>query len=53
MVVTESGIITDVKLEQPWNAYLPMVVTESGIITDVTLALSWTVTEGIAYVLAL
>ena len=37
MVVTESGIITDVKLEQPWNAYLPMLVTELGIVTDVKL----------------
>ena len=37
MLVTEFGIITDVKLEHPKNAPLPMVVTEFGIVTDIKL----------------
>jgi hypothetical protein len=32
--LTESGIITDVKPEQPSKALLPILVTESGIVTD-------------------
>ena len=35
MLVTESGIVTDVRPLQPRNAMSPMVVTESGIVTDV------------------
>ena len=37
MIVTESGISIDVKLEHPKNAPASMVVTEFGIITDVKL----------------
>ena len=35
MLVTESGIVTDVRPLQPQNALLPMRVTEFGIVTDV------------------
>jgi hypothetical protein len=35
IVVTESGIVTDVRLEQCWNAFEPIVVTELPIVTDV------------------
>ena len=31
---TELGITTDVRLEQPEKAIIPIVITESGIITD-------------------
>ena len=37
MIVTESGIVTDINLEHPENANEPMIVTEFGIITDVKL----------------
>jgi hypothetical protein len=37
MVVTPSGIVTEVKLEQLENAELLMVVTPSGIITVLRL----------------
>ena len=37
MVVTESGIVNEVRLEQPTNALSPMVVTELGIINEVRL----------------
>ena len=37
MLVTESGIVTNVKLEHSENALAPMLVTESGIATDVKL----------------
>ena len=37
MEVTESGIVTEVRLEQRENAYSPMEVTESGIVTEVRL----------------
>ena len=33
MLLTESGIVTLVKLLQPENAKLVMLVTESGIVT--------------------
>ena len=37
MLVTESGIVTEVRLVHPENARAPMLVTESGIVTDVRL----------------
>ena len=37
MLVTESGIDTDVRLVQLENAESAMLVTESGIVTDVRL----------------
>jgi hypothetical protein len=37
MLVTLFGIVTDVKLEQYWNAATPMLVTLFGIVTDVKL----------------
>ena len=35
MLVTESGIVTEVMPPQYWNAASPMLVTESGIVTEV------------------
>ena len=35
MLVTESGIVTEVRDEQFMNALFPMLVTESPIVTDV------------------
>ena len=35
MLVTELGISTEVRLEHPENAELPMLVTELGISTEV------------------
>ena len=35
MLVTPSGIVTDVKLLQPEKARSPMLVTLSGMVTDV------------------
>ena len=37
MMVTELGIVTDVKLVHSLNALPPMVVTEFGISTDIQL----------------
>ena len=37
IVVTLSGIVTDVRLLQPLNAEFPILVTLSGIVTDVRL----------------
>ena len=37
MDVTESGIVTDAKLEHPKKALSPMDVTESGIVADAKL----------------
>ena len=34
MLVTESGMVTDCKDEQPENAQSPMLVMESGMVTD-------------------
>ena len=34
MLVTESGMVTDCKDEQPQNALSPMLVTESGMVID-------------------
>ena len=31
MLVTELGIVTEVRPEQYWNAWLPMLVTELGM----------------------
>ena len=36
MLVTESGILTDVSPEHSLNAQSPMLVTESGMLTDVS-----------------
>ena len=35
MLVTLSGIVTEVKEEQPLKAHSPMLVTLSGIVTEV------------------
>ena len=35
MLVTEDGIVTDVRPVQPENALFPMLVTEDGIVTEV------------------
>jgi hypothetical protein len=37
ILVTESGIVTDVRPAHPWNVPIPILVTESGIATDVRL----------------
>ena len=37
MLVTELGIVTEVRLVQPLNAHTPMLVTEFGIVTEVRL----------------
>ena len=36
MVVTESGIVTDVRPVQPSKTCHPMLVTESGMVTEVS-----------------
>ena len=38
MLVTESGIVTELSPVQPEKAELPMLVTESGIVTEVSIA---------------
>jgi hypothetical protein len=35
MLVTEAGIVTEVRLSHLANALSPMLVTESGIVTEV------------------
>ena len=35
MLVTELGMVTEVRPEQPENAYVPMLVTELGMVTEV------------------
>ena len=35
MLVTELGIVTEAREEQPEKALLPMLVTELGIVTEV------------------
>ena len=35
MLVTELGMVMEVREEQPMNAYSPMVVTELGMVTEV------------------
>ena len=37
ILVTEFGMVTDVKLVQLWKALCPILVTEFGISTDVKL----------------
>ena len=37
MLVTESGIVIEVKLEHSRKAFWPMVVTESGMVIEVKL----------------
>ena len=37
MLVTLPGMVTDVKLVQPWKALSPMLVTLSGMVTDVNI----------------
>jgi hypothetical protein len=41
IIVTESGIVIDVKLEQPLNALSPILVTELGIVIDVNPERAW------------
>ena len=35
MLVTELGMVTEAREEQPWNASSPMLVTEWGMVTEV------------------
>ena len=35
MLVTELGIVTEVRPEQPENAHTPMLVTELGMVAEV------------------
>ena len=37
MLVTELGIVTDVRPVQPWNAPSPISVTVLGMVMDVSL----------------
>jgi len=37
MLMTDDGIVMDVKPVIPWNAFAPMLVTDDGIVIDVTL----------------
>ena len=37
MLVTESGMVTDIRLLHQPNASSPILVTESGIVTEVRL----------------
>jgi hypothetical protein len=37
MEVTEEGMVTEVKLEQPLKTRSPMEVTEEGMVTEVKL----------------
>ena len=37
ILVTESGIVTEVRLLHPQKAYSPILVTELGIMTEVRL----------------
>ena len=37
MLVTPSGMVMEVKLEQPSKAYPPMLVTPSGMVMEVRL----------------
>ena len=41
MLVTDDGIVIDVKPVIPWKALAPMLVTEDGIVIDVTPLASW------------
>ena len=35
MLVTELGMVIEVRLEQPLNALFPMLVTDSGMVMEV------------------
>ena len=39
MIVTDDGIVMDVRPVAFWNACVPMLVTEFGIVIDVILVL--------------
>ena len=41
MLVTELGMVTEVKLLQPEKAELPMLVTELPMVTEVSPLQSW------------
>ena len=41
MLVTEFGMVTEVKPVQPWKALLPMLVTEFGMVTEVKPVQPW------------
>ena len=41
MLVTDSGMVTDVSLVHPEKAPLPMFVTELGMVTEVSLVHPW------------
>ena len=41
ILVTELGIVTEVRLLQPQKASLPILVTELGIVTEVRLLQPW------------
>ena len=41
IVVTEFGIVTEVRLVQLWNALVPILVTELGIVTEVRPVQLW------------
>ena len=41
MLVTEEGMVIDVKPVIPWKALAPMLVTEEGIVMDVKPVASW------------
>ncbi len=40
MLVTEEGMVTEVREVHPENAYYPMLVTEEGMVTEVREVLS-------------
>ena len=37
MLVTDDGIVMDVKAVIPWKAFAPMLITDDGIVMDVTV----------------
>jgi hypothetical protein len=41
MLVTEEGMVIDVKPVIPWKALAPMLATEEGIVMDVKPVASW------------
>ena len=41
MLVTEEGMVIDVKPVIPWKALAPMLVTEVGIVMDVNPVIPW------------
>jgi hypothetical protein len=40
MLVTDDGIVIDVKPVIPWKAVAPMLVTDDGMLIDVTVVAS-------------